>query len=308
MSELALKIPAYVSDNFGDPINYFLNSVYLTNQRTSESISVDFTNCKFANPFIIAGVVSLIESHREKGADINFVFDEKNENLSSYIKAICFPEGFDYNKYKLDELDKVLEYYHSKTFIPLVFFPTAKTDAENKIREKVISAVHSIFKNQLKLSGKVLQAIFYLIDELTQNIVDHSDSEKGIIFAQYYPTKNYMDVCICDSGKGLLRSYLDSGKFDPKTDEEAINFSVFGKSTKDLPESRGFGISTSRKMLVEGLKGKFFLFSGGAFFHQNIEKQELISTPKGMYYQGCYIALRIPILNNQEFDIYQFLE
>jgi hypothetical protein len=307
MSEVRINIPPNVSDNFGEPIYFFLNCVYILNYDDAP-IVVDFSNCKFSNPFIIGGVVSLIEYHRQRGRKVSYVFNPNNDQFESYLKTIYFPDGFDYDNYQLDELNHKLESYHQKKYIPLVLFPTAKTDKENKIREKIISAVNSIFKNQLQLSNIILQAIYYLVDELTQNIVDHSNSDKGIIFAQFYPSKNYMDICIADYGKGLLQSYIDSGKYHPQTDEEAINFAVFGKSTKDLPESRGFGISTSRKMLVEGLKGKFFICSGGAFFNQNIEKEELISLPQDMHYKGCYIALRIPILDNKQFDFYKFIE
>lgn len=308
MSELTLNIPSSVSDNFGEPIKFIMESVNLINTGNFKSINVDFSNCRFANPFIIGGIISLMESQKEKGVDVTFSFNEGNENFSNYIKTICFPKGFNYNNYPMNELDKVLYPYHNKNYIPLMFFPTSITDAESKLREKIISAINSIFKKQLNLSGAVLQAIYYLVDELTQNIVDHSNSEKGIVFAQYYPSKNYMDICISDFGKGLFKSYLDSGKHNPASNEEAVNFAVFGKSTKDLPESRGFGISTSRKMLVEGLKGKFFIYSGTTFFNQNIEKQELISLSDNLDYKGCYIALRVPILDNKQFNFYNFIE
>lgn len=59
------------------------------------------------------------------------------------------------------------------------------------------------------------------------------ESERGYIFSQAYPTKKYLDICIADNGI----------------------------STKNLPEAenRGFGIKTSKKMLIDGLSGIFVL-------------------------------------------------
>jgi hypothetical protein len=308
MSELTIKIQARIPDNFGTPIGILIEYFALINKSKDEIIHFDFSECKFANPVIIGGIASISRVEQQKGRQIKYSFNEANENLTSYIKTIFFPESYNYAQYPIEELNAALEPYHSKNYIPLMCFPNSQSADDSNIREKITSAINSIFKNQLKLTGDVLLAIYYLVDELTQNIADHSGSEKGIVFAQFYPTKNYMDIFIADYGKGLFQSYIDTGKHNPNSDQEAVNFAVFGKSTKDLPESRGFGISTSRKMLVEGLKGKFFIYSGRAFFVQNVEKQELIALSEEYYYKGCFVVLRIPILENKQFSFYNYVE
>ncbi|MBN8703788.1 MAG: sensor histidine kinase [Bacteroidetes bacterium] len=305
--ELRIEIPTHISDNFGDPLFYFINTILNVNNSKAEIFHFDFNNCMFINPFIIGGLTSIAHYQRLKGKKVHYTFNKQNESISNYFKTVYFPDGFNYQESQFQNLDTFFENYHSKTYIPLIAFPAGKKEIENKIREKVISAINSILKDQLKLKGYVLMAIFYMIDELTQNITDHSGSNKGILFAQFYPTKNFMDICIADYGKGLLQSYIDAGKHNPKSDEEAINFAIFGKSTKNLPESRGFGLSTSRRILVEGLKGKFCIYSGNAFFVQDIEREELIALEEGYYYKGCYVALRIPILTNEQFNLYDYV-
>jgi anti-sigma regulatory factor (Ser/Thr protein kinase) len=308
MNELVIKIPSRIPDNFGEPIGVIVGCILHINKANPEIIRFDFSECKFANPIVIGGIACIARAEEKKGRQIKYTFNEANENLTGYIKTIFFPESFNYKKYKLDELVSVLEPYHSKNYIPLICFPNSQSADDSNVREKVISAINSIFKNQLKLKGDVLQAIYYLVDELTQNIADHSGSENGIVFAQFYPAKNYMDVFIGDYGKGLFQSYIDSGKHNPTSDEEAVNFAIFGKSTKNLPESRGFGISTSRKMLVEGLRGKFLIYSGRAFFAQTVEQQDLIALSEDYSYKGCFVALRIPILENKQFSFYDYVE
>ena len=106
----------------------------------------------------------------------------------------------------------------------------------------------------------------YLIDEAINNIVDHSGEERGFIFSQYFPASGYTDICIGDTGIGLLGSYKNAGRANITTHRDAIINAANGVSTKNRPEAegRGFGISTSLDMLVNGLKGKFALLSGQA--------------------------------------------
>jgi hypothetical protein len=308
MKKLIISVPARTSDNFGDPISVFFNVISQVNSSNTNEIEFDFDNCKFASPFLIGGLTAIANSNQENGGKNTWVYNKGNEYLSGYLNTISFPNGFDYSNVNIQTFDTIFEPYHEKNYIPIVCFPSGKMTQENKVREKILSAINTIFKKQLKLEGDILKGIFYLIDELTQNIVDHSDVGKGIVFAQFYPSKNYMDVCIVDYGKGLYKSYIDSKKHNPKTTKEAMNFAVYGKSTKDIPESRGFGLSTSRKMLVEGLKGKFFLLSDDVFFVQTIEREEVIQVPNINRYKGCYIALRIPLLQSEQFSFYKYVE
>ena len=295
------------SDNFGEPLNYLFGLLIQINETKPTEVRFDFSESKFISPFVIGGVIAISNSLKRQGKKIEFIFN-KNISVPSYFDAIHFPEGYNFDGMTSVEMNSKLEEYHLKTFIPLVLFPTTANNVESILRENVLSAISTILRKQLKFTGNLLQAIYYLIDELTNNIADHSGSERGILFAQFYPTKNYMDVCIADFGKGIKQTYIDSGKANPNSHEEAIEFAIKGKSTKNQAVSRGFGISTSRKMLTEGLKGKFFLYSGNAMFYQNFEKQGIIALPENACFQGCIVALRIPIIPNNNFDFYKYTE
>jgi anti-sigma regulatory factor (Ser/Thr protein kinase) len=306
MEELTIKINERFSDNFGEPLSYVLNLLIQINEANPSEINFDFSACKFINPFVIGGIVAISNALKIAGKRVNFIIDKSNLSVSSYFDTIHFPEGFAFDNLTSAEMNERLEEYHSKTFIPLVLFPTTINNEGSALRENVLSAINTILSKQLKLTGNLLEAIYYLVDELTNNVADHSESQNGILFAQFYTTKNYMDVCIADFGKGIKQTYIDSGKADPVSDEQAIGFAITGKSTKNQSISRGFGISTSRRMLTEGLKGKFFLCSGDAMFYQNSEKQEIIALPPNAYFKGCMVALRIPILPNNQFDFYKY--
>ena len=303
--ELKIEIAQRVSDNFGEPINYLSQYVKSINENPAATrILFDFKKCKFSSPFILAGLAGLIFHLKQSGKEV--VLSEEN-SFQSYLDTIMFPDGYPSPLLSLAEIESNLKPYHDKTFIPVVAFPVSNVAENSQVREKTLSAINSILKQQLNLQGNVLEGIYYLISELTQNVSDHSNGTKGFLFAQYYPSKNYMDLSIVDTGRGLLQSYIDTGNYTITTDEEAIKLALSGKSTKDI-NSRGYGIPTSRKLLVKGLKGKFFLWSGNALINHNAEKEEIIHLPEHFNWQGCYVALRIPIFNNEQFSIYNFLE
>lgn len=144
----------------------------------------------------------------------------------------------------------------------------------------------------------------YLLDEAINNIVDHSKEKRGFIFAQSYPSRNFIDICIADTGITILGAYQEKNGKDVNTDKRAIILAANGNSTKDRPgnESRGFGIRTSKEMLVDGLKGKYLLLSGGAFVIKTIDKEEVVEVPPELFFKGTILMLRVPSLINASFD------
>ena len=292
-----IHVPERFTDNFGDPLKKFLEILPELNQEWDE-IVVDFQDSKFLVPHYLGPLSNILKQKLAQGTTITIV------NESGYLKTIHFPFGLEIDEGQIISL----EYYSDKTYIPIIHFPTALTQNEASLREHILSTINSLLKQQLQLPINVLMGFYYMIDELTQNIVDHSEESFGTIFAQFYRDKNYMDLSICDCGKGLFQTYLDSGKHHPKTNVEAINFGVYGKSTKNIAESRGFGLNTSRNMLTKGLNGKFLMMTNSDFFIQTSNREEIIGLPTKMSYEGCMLNLRIPIFNIEEFTINSYTD
>lgn len=163
--------------------------------------------------------------------------------------------------------------------------------------------------HQCGLSGQMLMALKYLIAELVGNISYHAVHGTGFLFAQYAPNGHYLDITIADTGRGLMGSYLKSDRYDrPSSDAEALRMALEGRSTKDQSVSRGYGIRTSRRMLVEGLGGSFFYWSGAAMLLNNPTKDAIYELKDGTLFPGCYLALRIPTNTNPAFNIISFVE
>ena len=82
-----------------------------------------------------------------------------------------------------------------------------------------------------------------------------------------------------------------------------------GISTKNLPnaENRGYGIITSKKMLVDGLGGTFVMMSGNALHLYNSLDRRFVEAPENIRWNGTIIALRVPYMN-KDFQYINYIE
>lgn len=301
-----VQIPVRTHENFGDSISKLIKTLSEISSIQDREIILDFNQTKFLNPFFLCGLACVIQ--KLQGSGKKFILNhDKNSNINSYLSAIFFPSTLSASDDNDDNL-KILERYRSKTYIPLINFKTGINDQATLVRENILSSISQLLKNQLRFSEVERQPLSYFLDELTNNINDHSDARHGYVFAQFHPNSNYLDVCICDAGKGIYQSFLDNPKFNPANDIEAMQLALSGNSTKDRPEARGFGISTTRNMLVNGLKGIVFIWSGNTTFLQAVNKEAIVNIGENGYFQGTYIALRLPMIIPGEFNFYSFVE
>ena len=124
---------------------------------------------------------------------------------------------------------------------------------EKNIFDKVItfsngSEVEFISKQillQLKKSVEceegVLVGLSWCINEIMDNVLNHSFSKRGYIMAQIHRTTKHIVISIFDTGIGLYRSILSSNEYNPTSEVEAIEL-VLGKGVtcnKELGQGNG---------------------------------------------------------------------
>ncbi len=299
---LIIKMPNKIDDNrIGSSFNHLFNIMSIMDSSEEEDVEWDFSETELLNPFFL---LPLVVYKNKCGKNI------KCTHLSSYVRsyldAIHFLDFIDAEKEK--QFPEYIKKYAEKRYIPMIKFPASK--CKDTVKNNILSAIGNILKIQLNIKGEIYSALDYMLTELIDNITEHSDSEYGYIFAQYYPKEKYVDICIIDNGITILGSYAKIGRKDIKNDVEAMKSASIGVSTKNLPEAenRGYGIVTSKKMLTEGLGGNFFVFSGGAFYRKDKENDIVVGLPKNIKWDGTVVLLRIPYSENKEFKYTNFLE
>ena len=208
---------------------------------------------------------------------------EKNNNKpnQSYLDTIGFPVGIDSVSIFQQQLQL------DKNYIPI---STLKKD-KGADRERL----ESLFSQMIyKILGSVpgaQNAVHYPITEIVTNIFDHSKQDKGFVFGQFYPKKNYLDICIVDCGRGLAKVYAEEKNLK-LSDSDAIIEVLKGHSTKPSVE-RGYGVRTSKRVVCEGLGGEFVLLSGSSALIAKGNQEKIIDLP-GFFWQGVIAAYRIP--------------
>ncbi len=261
-------------------------------------VTIDFSDTKFISPVFALSLLVYISKCEKR---VSF------QNLTSYLDLIGMKAGgLKPDKMRQTELLAILENYASKTYLPIIDFAV---DRNSDAKEAVSSIVENMLIRQLNIQSNVANGLKYMVDETLDNITEHSESDRGYIFAQAYPRKGYLDICIADRGVTLLGSYMSLLDNEIATDLEAIKAANRGLSSKNLPdaENRGFGIKTSKQMLIEGLGGQYLMMSGSCIYIKSSKYDSFYTMPDGIRWNGTIVALRIPY-NSPTFNYINYIE
>ena len=92
-------------------------------------------------------------------------------------------------------------------------------------------------------------------------------------------------------------------------DKEIIKAANRGISSKNLPEAdnRGFGIKTSKQMLINELNGQYLMVSGSYLYAKSKMVDSFYSMPEGFRWDGTIVALRVPY-NSPTFNYINYIE
>jgi len=303
MTEFNISIKQPVDDSFGKSLISllsFLQELYPI--QSGDKLIVCLDSISFVYPFFILPIASQINKLKEQGIDVEIKFEQSGSK--EYLQTIKFPFGL---SPIIDENWKLkLVQFQQKTYVPISLFPSGEENAIE--REHIISTLETIISEKVKLNSAFRSSLSLLIAEASDNIINHACVDFGWIILQVYPQKGFIDLCICDSGITVLGSYLKHGKYRIVDDKEALNAAINGMSTKDYAIKRGYGISKSISLLVDGLGGKYFIFSGLAAYVNTIDFKQIISFREDQKFYGTMVAMRIPLTIHEGFNLYKYIE
>lgn len=266
-----------ISDPKNDNLIQQFGTLYATfkNVGKGEKINFDFSHTRWLCPVILLPIAAYIT---KTGSAFR---QSKNKATEAYLDAVHFPKGIS----SVSVFEKYIQ--ETKTYVPI----SVLERNPGVERENLESMFSSLIYRLLGSVPGAQNAIYYPITELVTNIFEHSKDNLGFIFGQYYPKKEYLDICIVDMGRGLSQAYKDETDLT-LTDSQAIEEVLIGHSTKPQ-QGRGYGIHTSKKVVCEGLGGDFILLSGATALISSQSSEKLVSLPY-FYWQGVVVAYRIP--------------
>lgn len=304
MQTTRIIIPNVEEDErIGSSFNHLIRVVEETNHAHNRVIW-DFKEVHFLHPFFLAPLAIYKQQSAKEISCENISL-----SMQSYLNNIYYDRMLHFENASKETAEKVMEQYAAKSYVPLCSF--SMTDANKDVFGSI---VRNTIIRQTKADTRISTPINYFLSELIDNIYEHSESPNGYLFSQFLEREGCIDLCIADSGITIFKSYEKANLFQEEIgqdESEALRLANEGRSTKNRPgaENRGYGISTSKRMLVEGLGGSFFMISGGAF--HRYEKSTLnyyADVSKFFRWRGTVILLRIPISIPDNFNYIDYIE
>lgn len=257
----------------------------------------DFGNTSFLHPCFVAPL-----SIYKDVCNYDISCIGLGNNIRDYFNAIHFESIYDASELRDKE---ELKSYIGKSYIPI-----SKFLIENNDIDKIQEVLQGVIQSQRGIFESMRAPISHLLSELVGNIAEHSCSKYGYLYCQR--VRRHLYIVIADSGKTVYNSYIDTDKYVDKVchdEAKALKMANDGYSTKDLPgaESRGFGLSKSREMVVNGLGGGFFMLSGTAFYRHDDKGINVVNIPDSFRWNGTIILVKIPTYAPYDFEFYEFV-
>lgn len=286
--------------HIGSVLNHVCRIMFQTeNTDNGNPVVWDFSRCSFLHPFFIGALAVLKRMYGD------FVICQNiPPAINAYLDVIYFHSPLCI-KHDDNNDDEIWNHYRWKTYLPICEF-----NAHDKSSLKAQDLIQATVKQQL--GGRIHQILSYLLSELVDNITDHSHSELGYVFCQAIPRLSTLCVFIADTGRSIYSSYATDARYAhllSNAESSALILALKGKSTKNRPENenRGYGISKSRDLIVNGLKGEFFILSGSAFARHDSNGEIVADLPGNLRWDGTIALLKIPTTMPAELNIYDYI-
>lgn len=180
------------------------------------------------------------------------------------------------------------------------------------IQEKCNEIAHVVSQRKSPALEKVLADSFR---EIFRNVFEHACVDRAAFCAQYWPSRDLVEICISDRGVGFSKSLSNDSDFSGLSDREALMFSIMpgvsGKARKhkkkkshqkSVWDNSGFGLYFASQLA--GKFGWFGVASGKhAIFVENGGK--LRHTPANI--EGSIVSIRLKLNSVEvlEQEIYQ---
>jgi len=159
----------------------------------------------------------------------------------------------------------------------------------NEAVEKLLDVV----RNRFARSEQFLPALSWIVQELIDNIANHAQSPvPGVVCAQYYPSRQRLDLAIWDTGLGLKKTLATRYPII-FSHGDAISKSLEGDITRDPDAFQGNGLSGAHE-IVNANRGEMHIWTGNATYSLLADKKPSFKlTQQNRDLPGTGVLLRL---------------
>ena len=129
---------------------------------------------------------------------------------------------------------------------------------------RIVNALVLQLRRSTVLGAGFVDSITWCLNEVMDNVLNHSAPQGnacGYVMVQYVPRSGRLNVCVCDWGIGILKSF-EASSYNPQTTEDAIRLALSQGVTRDRDVGQGNGLWGLAELIKRAKGGRLLIQSG----------------------------------------------
>jgi len=234
------KVNPYCHRQFMSILDYIL-------QDNEKTITLDFSRVRKAYPDGMVPIITTIDYLKRCGVSIHVSLPKHSDTRRLFLHTnwahLLSPEHF---KPEITQ--------HNKHLV-------AKRFSSSEEQQNVVNEFVDIVMRNMQVKRDVISGLEWSINEITDNVLNHSESpDGGIIQVSTYPKNDSVSFAVSDSGVGILKT-LSQGIPTLRTDIEALGEAVKAGVTRGKEFGQGNGLAGALR-ISNMSEGSFSVTSG----------------------------------------------
>jgi len=209
----ALEHPRNVSD--------FIRVVRGIRERGYQDVIVDVSATGRVFPNACLPIAALIQHYRTSGMEISVHGQPGVLQVAHFDQPL--PSTADVLKTEVDPLSRIWQFQ------------------DERMINELVTAFVKVISERVPCSSGVLQAFEWCLNEVMDNVLQHSKVSAGFAIVQVHSETKRLAACIADLGIGIYHSLAQS-KHKPRSAVDAITLAVKENVTRDPNIGQGNGL------------------------------------------------------------------
>ena len=247
----------------------------------------DLSKCKWMQIGEMVALASFFRAQRAKKLKLGGRYSP-NSDVGLYLSRMDF--------FKVQDIvrdESFRRHDSNERFLTLT--PIRQDENTNEIPGKL----RNIVLAKTDIDRSLVGALDYAFGEIVDNVLTHSRTPvEGLVGAQYYPSKGFVEFCVADGGVGVANTLRNNPAYCTMDDSELLikafehgvgeDTSGFAANTKGY--GCGFGLTFAAR-LVAATGGDLWMVSNTAGVHL---QGSGVTQHTGFNAVGTTICMRIP--------------
>lgn len=288
---MIIRLPEYLNAN---QFSHLFSGIVGSDRKpTCKNLTLDFSNLIFIEPTGITALSNLIHWLYEYEIVVRFTGYEHYSGAIAYLDDSQFFERYLGQKINLNAAlrpsTKPLEFIQTSSSLPWLRYSLLEWITQNS------GKTHVAFRELL-----------VCLQEIFQNIRDHSGTLIGSVYAQYFPANGRLCISISDIGVGIpqkINKFLINQRSqatmlvkEPLTASSAIiKACQEGFTTSSHAGNAGRGLANLVLIITKYYNGTVIIISDNGYIKYSGKRQRLDVSDMTWTYPGCLIDIELYI-------------